>query len=96
MIIDTHLHLIYRDRLTYPWLKDVPALDADFTWETYAREARRLGTCSVVSSPPAGRKILILPPISKPSAPIPSSRASAACCTSFPMMCQKARCFGRM
>ena len=22
-IIDTHLHLIYRDRLSYPWLADV-------------------------------------------------------------------------
>ncbi len=48
MIIDTHLHLIYRDRLSYPWLKDVPALDADFTWETYSREARRLGISSVL------------------------------------------------
>lgn len=43
MIIDTHLHLIYRDRMAYPWLADAPALDADFTQETYAREARRLG-----------------------------------------------------
>ena len=43
MIVDTHLHLIYRDRLSYPWLASVPALDADFTQETYAREARRLG-----------------------------------------------------
>jgi predicted TIM-barrel fold metal-dependent hydrolase len=43
MIVDTHLHLIYRDRLSYPWLASVPALDADFTRETYAREARRLG-----------------------------------------------------
>ena len=29
-IIDTHLHLIYRDRLSYPWLADVAALDRDF------------------------------------------------------------------
>lgn len=43
MIIDTHLHLIYRDRLRYPWLADVPALDADFNLDTYQREARRLG-----------------------------------------------------
>ena len=43
MIVDTHLHLIYRDRLSYPWLARVPSLDADFTQETYAREARRLG-----------------------------------------------------
>ena len=25
-IIDTHLHLIYRERLRYPWLADVAAL----------------------------------------------------------------------
>lgn len=43
MIIDTHLHLIYRDRLSYPWLASVPPLDADFTHEAYAHEARRLG-----------------------------------------------------
>lgn len=43
MIVDTHLHLIYRDRLSYPWLASVPALNADFTHEAYAREARRLG-----------------------------------------------------
>ncbi|KPF46182.1 amidohydrolase [Rhizobium sp. AAP43] len=48
MIIDTHLHLIYRDRLRYPWLQSVPALDADFTWERYSREARRLGISSVL------------------------------------------------
>lgn len=43
MIFDTHLHLIYRDRLSYPWLASVPSLDADFTHDLYAREARRLG-----------------------------------------------------
>ncbi|AOF89880.1 amidohydrolase [Sinorhizobium sp. RAC02] len=43
MIIDTHLHLIYRDQLSYPWLASVPTLDADFTQELYAREARRVG-----------------------------------------------------
>ena len=43
MIVDTHLHLIYRDRLSYPWLSSVPPLDADFTQDLYAREARRLG-----------------------------------------------------
>ena len=48
MIIDTHLHLIYRDRLSYPWLKNEPALDADFTYERYSREAQRLGIFSVL------------------------------------------------
>lgn len=43
MIVDTHLHLIYRDRLSYPWLAGAPSLDADFTQEIYAREACRLG-----------------------------------------------------
>lgn len=46
MIVDTHLHLIYRDRLSYPWLSSVPSLDADFTCDNYAREARRLGIVS--------------------------------------------------
>ncbi|WP_077965768.1 amidohydrolase family protein [Ensifer adhaerens] len=43
MIIDTHLHLIDRSKLSYPWLAGVPALDHDFLYATYAREARRLG-----------------------------------------------------
>ena len=42
-IIDTHLHLVYRDRLSYPWLADVPPLNRDFPYETYAAEARRCG-----------------------------------------------------
>ncbi len=42
-IIDTHLHLLYRDRLSYPWLAGVAALDRDFHYETYAAEARRCG-----------------------------------------------------
>src|SRR5271166_439488 len=42
-IIDTHLHLVYRDRLSYPWLADVAPLDRDFHYETYAVEARRCG-----------------------------------------------------
>lgn len=43
MIIDTHLHLIDRTALRYPWLSGVPALDRDFSFETYALEARRAG-----------------------------------------------------
>ena len=42
-IIDTHLHLIYRDRLRYPWLAGVAPLNRDFLYETYAVEARRCG-----------------------------------------------------
>lgn len=43
MLIDTHLHLIDRKRLSYPWLKDVPPLDRDWSYEDYEAEARRLG-----------------------------------------------------
>ena len=42
-LIDTHLHLVYRDRLSYPWLADAPPLNAEFPLELYAREARRCG-----------------------------------------------------
>ena len=42
-IIDTHLHLIYRDVLRYPWIKDVPALQQDFSAERYRTEALRCG-----------------------------------------------------
>jgi predicted TIM-barrel fold metal-dependent hydrolase len=42
-IIDTHLHLVYREKLRYPWLNDVAPLNRDFSYETYAAEARRCG-----------------------------------------------------
>jgi predicted TIM-barrel fold metal-dependent hydrolase len=47
-IIDTHLHLIYRDRLRYPWLANVAPLNRDFPYETYAVEARRCGVSDAV------------------------------------------------
>ncbi|MEI2301870.1 amidohydrolase family protein [Ensifer sp. MJa1] len=43
MIIDTHLHLINKRTLSYPWLAGVPALDRDFLYQTYSQEALRLG-----------------------------------------------------
>ncbi|MFC0244044.1 amidohydrolase family protein [Falsochrobactrum ovis] len=43
MIIDTHLHLIDRTALDYPWLSDVPALNRDFLFETYRKQAERCG-----------------------------------------------------
>jgi len=43
MIIDTHLHVIDKSVLDYPWLETVPPLNRDFSYETYAREARRVG-----------------------------------------------------
>jgi predicted TIM-barrel fold metal-dependent hydrolase len=42
-ILDTHLHLIDRSVLTYPWLAGEPALDHDFVIERYQREAFRCG-----------------------------------------------------
>ncbi|MDX3924663.1 MAG: amidohydrolase [Shinella sp.] len=43
MIIDTHLHLIDRSVLSYPWLSGVPALNRDFLYSAYAAEAGRAG-----------------------------------------------------
>ena len=43
MIIDTHLHVIDQSGLRYPWLSGVPALNRDFSYQEYAREARRVG-----------------------------------------------------
>lgn len=43
MIIDTHLHLIDKSALSYPWLDDVPALDRDFLFATYRVQAERCG-----------------------------------------------------
>ncbi|KFB08167.1 amidohydrolase family protein [Nitratireductor basaltis] len=43
MLIDTHLHVIDKSVLNYPWLADVEALDRDFSYESYEREARQGG-----------------------------------------------------
>lgn len=43
MFIDTHLHLIDKSALSYPWLTSAPALDRDFLYETYRVEALRCG-----------------------------------------------------
>ena len=43
MILDTHLHIVDQSALTYPWLSGAPALNRDFRYEDYAREARRVG-----------------------------------------------------
>jgi predicted TIM-barrel fold metal-dependent hydrolase len=43
MIIDTHLHIIDQSALGYPWLSSAPALNRDFSYDEYAREARRVG-----------------------------------------------------
>jgi len=43
VIIDTHLHLIDRSALHYPWLAGVPPLNRDFSYGEYATEAQRVG-----------------------------------------------------
>lgn len=42
-IIDTHLHLIYPDRFSYPWITPGHPLDGVWTVESYLNEARNLG-----------------------------------------------------
>ena len=42
-IVDTHLHLVYLDKFSYPWLDDVPALHRQWDIETYLAEATALG-----------------------------------------------------
>ncbi len=47
-IFDTHLHVVDKARLAYPWLDDAPALNRDFSYEVYAVEARRVGITDVL------------------------------------------------
>jgi predicted TIM-barrel fold metal-dependent hydrolase len=42
-IIDTHLHLVYRDILRYPWIEGAPPLQQEFPIERYRAEASRCG-----------------------------------------------------
>ena len=42
-IVDTHLHLVYRDRFSYPWLGNNPKLNRDWSVESYWAEATPLG-----------------------------------------------------
>jgi predicted TIM-barrel fold metal-dependent hydrolase len=42
-IIDTHLHLVYRGALRYPWIANAPYLQQDFSIERYSAEALRCG-----------------------------------------------------
>lgn len=48
MIFDTHLHLIDRSRLSYPWLASLPPLDRDWDFDTYAATAARVGITDVL------------------------------------------------
>jgi len=47
-IIDTHLHLIDQERLRYPWLAEVPALNRSFPLQEYWAQARDLGIASAL------------------------------------------------
>jgi len=47
-ILDTHLHLVYQDRLSYPWLANAPALNRQWPVESYFAEATRLGIESAI------------------------------------------------
>lgn len=42
-IVDTHLHLIYLDKFTYPWLASVPPLNRQWDAPSYFAEAEALG-----------------------------------------------------
>ncbi|WP_368517164.1 amidohydrolase [Rhizobium sp.] len=43
MLFDSHLHIVDRQKLAYPWLAEAGSLDRDSLYEDYAREAKRLG-----------------------------------------------------
>ncbi|KAB2874303.1 MAG: amidohydrolase family protein [Bauldia sp.] len=47
-IIDTHCHLVYPDRLRYPWLDSVPALNHPFPVEAYRRQAEQAGITDTI------------------------------------------------
>ncbi|MEW9805544.1 amidohydrolase [Mesorhizobium sp. ZMM04-5] len=48
MLVDTHLHLIDQSRLGYPWLDGAPALNRDFLYAEYARDAQKAGVTDVL------------------------------------------------
>ncbi|HEY0120872.1 MAG TPA: amidohydrolase [Rhizobium sp.] len=43
MLFDSHLHIVDRKQLAYPWLASAGALNRDSLYEDYAREAHRCG-----------------------------------------------------
>lgn len=42
-IVDTHLHLVYQDRFTYPWLANAGTLNRQWTVESFFAEGAPLG-----------------------------------------------------
>ena len=47
-IVDSHLHLVDRSRLSYPWLHDVPTLDRNWSLDDYQAEAKAAGITGAV------------------------------------------------
>lgn len=47
-IVDTHLHLIYPDQISYPWISEGHFLTGRWTIESYLIEARPLGIETVM------------------------------------------------
>jgi predicted TIM-barrel fold metal-dependent hydrolase len=43
MLFDTHLHVVDRAKLNYPWLAEAGALNRDSLYDDYARDAQRAG-----------------------------------------------------
>jgi len=43
MLFDTHVHLIDKSRLSYPWLEKAPALNRDASYADYDKTARQVG-----------------------------------------------------
>ncbi|MFV0411341.1 MAG: amidohydrolase family protein [Paracoccus sp. (in: a-proteobacteria)] len=47
-MIDTHLHLVNRSRLGYPWIRGTGALDRDWSHAEYAPEAAACGIAGAI------------------------------------------------
>ena len=43
MIVDTHLHIVDQNALSYPWLAGAGALNRNSSYDEYASEAKKLG-----------------------------------------------------
>ena len=48
MIVDTHLHIVDMAALNYPWLGGAGDLNRSWSYDDYAREARRLGIAATL------------------------------------------------
>ncbi|MBO9099839.1 MULTISPECIES: amidohydrolase family protein [unclassified Rhizobium] len=48
MLFDSHLHIVDRTRLNYPWLAGSGALNRDSLYDDYALEAKRCGITGVL------------------------------------------------